>query len=76
MSSQRPSFAKRDREMKLKDKAKQKAERRAARKAEPRTGHGPPIATENPAMMPQADDPVPAVTPGPTGNPSDPTRPR
>jgi hypothetical protein len=46
MSSQRPSFAKRDREMKLKDKARAKAERRAARRAEVRTGHGPPIATD------------------------------
>ena len=45
MGSQRPSFAKRDREMKLKDKAKAKAERRAARNAEPRASSGPPIAT-------------------------------
>jgi len=48
MSSQRPSFAKRDREMKLKDKARAKDERRAARKAAPRTGSGPPIATDEP----------------------------
>lgn len=33
MSNQRPSFAKRNREMKLKDKARAKAERRAARRA-------------------------------------------
>jgi uncharacterized protein YndB with AHSA1/START domain len=33
MSNQRPSFAKRDREMRLKDKAKAKAERRAAKRA-------------------------------------------
>lgn len=46
MSSQRPSFAKRDREMKLKDRAKAKAERRAARAANPRTEKGPPIATD------------------------------
>jgi hypothetical protein len=32
MSNQRPSFAKRDREMKLKDKARAKAERRAAKR--------------------------------------------
>jgi hypothetical protein len=43
MATQRPAFAKRDREMKLKDKARAKAERRAARKAAPRPGHGPPI---------------------------------
>ena len=48
MSSQRPSFAKRDREMKLKDRARAKAERRAARKAQPRTGNGPPIAELEP----------------------------
>jgi hypothetical protein len=41
MSNQRPSFAKRDREMKLKDKAKMKAQRRAMRKAEKLNG-GPP----------------------------------
>jgi len=49
MSTQRPSFVKREREMKLKDKARAKAERRAARRAEPRTGHGPPIATDEAA---------------------------
>ena len=75
MSSQRPSFAKRDREMKLKDKARQKAERRAARKAEPRTGHGPPIATENPAMIQSTDDAGTAAT-APPASPSGPTRPR
>ncbi|MFT3696843.1 MAG: hypothetical protein QM831_27120 [Kofleriaceae bacterium] len=46
MSSQRPSFAKRDREQKLKDKAKQKAERRAERAAQPRATKGPEIATD------------------------------
>jgi hypothetical protein len=38
MSNQRPSFAKRDREMRLKDKARAKAERRAAKRA----GQGAP----------------------------------
>jgi hypothetical protein len=33
MSNQRPSFAKRDREMRLKDKARAKSERRAAKRA-------------------------------------------
>ena len=60
MSSQRPSFAKRDREMKLKDKAKAKAERRAARKNEPRTGSGPPIEANDTGDVPPADtDAVP-----------------
>lgn len=80
MSSQRPSFAKRDREMKLKDKARAKAERRAARKAEPRTGHGPPIATDEPGgEAAMAGDPGPG--PGPHPNPAPapapaPTKPR
>lgn len=45
MSNQRPSFAKRDREMRLKDKARQKAERRADKKATKLAGgpSGPPI---------------------------------
>lgn len=42
MSNQRPSFAKRDREMRLKDKARQKAERRAARKVDGGRGEGGP----------------------------------
>ncbi|CAN5748151.1 hypothetical protein BH11MYX2_BH11MYX2_05210 [soil metagenome] len=45
MSSQRPSFAKRDREARLRDKAKQKEERRAGRKDG--TGGGPPIDFAN-----------------------------
>jgi len=44
MATQRPAFAKREREMKLKDKARAKAERRAARWASPPPGSGPPIA--------------------------------
>lgn len=76
MSSQRPSFAKRDREMKLKDKARQKAERRAARKAEPRTGHGPPIATENPALAPTTPDDAGSPAPTSPSPTPDPTRPR
>ena len=44
MSSQRPSFAKRDREMKLKDKAKEKAARRAARQADRDANPNAPVA--------------------------------
>ena len=47
MSSQRPSFLKREREMKLKDRARAKAERRAARRAEPRPFSGPAIAADS-----------------------------
>jgi hypothetical protein len=75
MSNQRPSFAKRDREMKLKDKARQKAERRAARRSEVRTGHGPPIAAdESPDTTPTSDD-SPAATTAPVAGTQQP-RPR
>jgi hypothetical protein len=76
MSNRRPSFAKRDREMKLKDKARAKAERRAARKAErtrtPSTDaeNAAPDATvgDTPAPAPGADASiagVPALDPRP-----------
>jgi hypothetical protein len=72
MSNQRPSFAKREREMKLKDKARAKAERRAARRAS-RTGGGPPVATDDVAGVAAAANtdsgpdasPTPAVAPPP-----------
>jgi hypothetical protein len=86
MSNQRPSFAKREREMKLKDKARAKAERRAARRAEPRTGHGPPIAAEEPGMTASSPDAgpdqsasPPSASPpstSPASAPQIPTRPR
>lgn len=77
MASQRPSFAKRDREMKLKDKAKAKAERRAAREANPNGGGGPPIATfeEVAQAAGVSDDDAPA-SPRPANPPPNPTRPR
>jgi len=56
MSSQRPSFAKRDREMRLKDKARAKAERRAARRAQVRDGTGPPIAAADDPAGPMSSD--------------------
>lgn len=69
MSSQRPSFAKRDRETRLKDRARQKAERRAQRKSQPRDGAGgPPIATAEEmralsveAMSPTLEPPKPST---------------
>lgn len=48
MANQRGTFAKRNREMKLKDRAKEKAERRAARNAETRDTKGPEIAWDQP----------------------------
>ena len=52
MSNQRPSFAKREREMKLKDKARAKAERRAARKLERATGGAPPTTSDDAPGVP------------------------
>jgi hypothetical protein len=71
MASQRPSFAKRDREMKLKDKAKAKAERRAQRRATPRINKGPPIEgdeVEN-GDNGSAEAPAPAPSPAPASAP-------
>jgi len=48
MANQRSTFAKRNREMKLKDSAKAKAERREARKNETRDTKGPAIAWDQP----------------------------
>lgn len=56
MSNQRPSFAKRDREMKLKDKAKAKAERREARKSNPGAAKGPPIAFDEAHVVVNSDE--------------------
>lgn len=58
MSNQRPSFAKREREMRLKDKARQKAERREARRANPSAQKGPPIATDDPMHVPSEQNGV------------------
>lgn len=44
MANQRGTFAKRNREMKLKDRAREKAERRAARKQDTGSTKGPQIA--------------------------------
>jgi hypothetical protein len=62
MANQRGTFAKRQREMELKDKAKQKLERRAAKKDENRTTKGPQIAWDQPGgMLPDAPDPTPGA---------------
>jgi hypothetical protein len=74
MATQRPAFAKRDREMKLKDKARAKAEKRAARRASPRPGHGPPIEADDTAgeASPGTDeaDEAPAAADAPAGSPT------
>lgn len=86
MSNQRGTFAKRSREMKLKESARVKADRRLARKTEKRDTKGPPIAwdeaggTENAAMADDTADAgatnesgdgmAPAVPSGPRAAPS------
>jgi len=57
MSNQRPSFAKRDREMKLKDKARAKAERRTAKRAAKAAG----IYSPQTGPEPSADDFAPSA---------------
>ncbi len=54
MANQRSTFAKRNREMKLKDSAKAKAERREARKTEKRDTKGPAIAWDQPGGVENA----------------------
>jgi len=44
MSNRRDTFAKRQRETELKERARMKRERRIAKRNEPRAGKGPPIA--------------------------------
>ena len=63
MSSQRPSFAKRDREAKLKDKARAKAERLAARRTERVAAKNTPTLDEGVT----SDMRMPATLPAPSG---------
>lgn len=65
MSSQRPSFAKRDREAKLKDKARAKAERRENRKSDPRAAKGPPIAFDEAHVVVDSSDDADAAASSP-----------
>ena len=71
MANQRGTFAKRNREMKLKDRAREKAERRAARKAEsPTENKGPQIAWDEAGGVGSVTDvPSPAPTTPPDGTP-------
>lgn len=70
MSNQRPSFAKRDREMKLKDKARAKAERRAAKRAAKTDGSPADQDVPGPGEAVIVDGvPAPATPPGPTEPP-------
>jgi hypothetical protein len=60
MANQRGTFAKRNREMKLKDRAKEKAERRAARKADTGTTKGPQIAWDQAGGVGSLENVAPA----------------
>ena len=51
MGRPRGTFSKRNREMKLKERAQAKAARRAARKDEVRVGKGPPIEAATPSDL-------------------------
>jgi hypothetical protein len=66
MSNQRPTFAKREREMKLKDKARAKAERRAAKRAGVRPSDSPDADAPLDIAAPKQEDgpPEPAPQPG------------
>ena len=66
MANQRGTFAKRQRETDLKDKARAKEARRAAKKDEQRTSKGPQIDWAQPGGVPLGEDPAPAP-----GAPSD-----
>lgn len=65
MSNRRGTFAKRQREAELKDKARAKQERRAAKRVEPRTTKGPQIAWDElvPAVVSDEDAPTDAPPP-------------
>lgn len=63
MSNQRATFAKRQREADLRDKARAKQERRAAKRAEVRVTKGPEIAWDE-AVRP-VDSDAPAADPAP-----------
>jgi hypothetical protein len=71
MSNQRGTFAKRQREADLKDKARAKQERRAAKRAEVRTTKGPQIAWDE-AVVPGEEGVVPGGTEDPAPGTPDP----
>jgi hypothetical protein len=65
MSNQRGKFAKRQREMDLKDKARAKQERRAAKRTEVRVTKGPQIAWDEAVHAVVSDDEAPAEAKAP-----------
>jgi hypothetical protein len=74
MSSQRPSFAKRQRETDLKDKARQKRERRTEKAANPSVTKGPQIAWDEEVRYVESPMPVESsLTPSPDSADNDDT---
>lgn len=63
MANQRGTFAKRQREMDLKDKARAKEARRAAKKDEQRPTKGPQIAWDQPGGAIDNPSPEPGAAP-------------
>lgn len=57
MANRKATFAKRQREQTLKDKAREKKERRTARRSEVRVEKGPGIAWDQAFVPPSPDDP-------------------
>ncbi len=69
MSNQRATFAKRQREADLRDKARAKQERRAAKRTEVRVTKGPEIAWDEAVRPVDSADPAP-VSDDPAPEPS------
>jgi hypothetical protein len=63
MSNQRGTFAKRQREGELKDRARAKQARRAAKRAEVRTTKGPQIAWDEAVYPVTSDEASPGLDP-------------
>ena len=65
MSNQRGTFAKRQREQELKDRAKQKEARRAMRRSDPGGGGGPVIAWDEAVRATETvtDENAPSLVP-------------
>jgi hypothetical protein len=70
MSNQRGTFAKRQREMELKDKARAKEARRAARRTDTSAGGGPQIAWDEAVRAVNTPD-APATSVVPTDDSAD-----
>jgi hypothetical protein len=66
MANRKATFAKRQREMDLKDRAKAKESRRLERRSAPNAGKGPVIAWDEMAPPPSVVDPDAPVVPDPS----------